>query len=205
MINYSETYLENYKQRSIYDSNCIEFWTPITERSMPGVYPGRYMISSFGRTWNNNTNRPIALSMHKKGYYQLNISSIIPNKKVCRKLHRVLMLEFCYFPGCEIYEVNHKDGNKLNNNIINLEWATHSENTIHAINMGLKKVFNNEVSVILSDDEVASIIYMYETLNMTAHEICNKLNKEGLSYVLVENICVGACRKSYRNNLYNHY
>ena len=35
MINYNETYLENYKQRSIYDSNCIEFWAPITERSMP--------------------------------------------------------------------------------------------------------------------------------------------------------------------------
>jgi hypothetical protein len=34
-------------------------------------------------------------------------------------------------------EVNHKDGNKLNNDYRNLEWCTHQENVIHAYQTGL--------------------------------------------------------------------
>ena len=34
--------------------------------------------------------------------------------------------------------VNHKDGNKCNNSILNLEWASYSENNIHALKIGLR-------------------------------------------------------------------
>lgn len=34
--------------------------------------------------------------------------------------------------------VNHKDGNKLNNSVDNLEWCTHSENTLHSYRTGLQ-------------------------------------------------------------------
>lgn len=41
--------------------------------------------------------------------------------------------------------VNHIDGNKHNNNVSNLEWATYSANNIHALQTGLRKPRGNEV------------------------------------------------------------
>ncbi|HEU0125887.1 MAG TPA: NUMOD4 domain-containing protein, partial [Flavobacterium sp.] len=53
-------------------------------------------------------------------------------------LHRALAEAFIPNPENKRC-VNHKDGNKLNNSLDNLEWATHGENNQHAYDTGLKK------------------------------------------------------------------
>ena len=54
------------------------------------------------------------------------------------RVHRVVAELFIDNPDKKDC-VNHIDGNKLNNTVQNLEWCTHSENTIHSIKLGLQK------------------------------------------------------------------
>jgi len=57
------------------------------------------------------------------------------DKLFSRRIHR-LVLEAFIGPSLE-RECNHKDGNKLNNDLKNLEWVTHQENINHAVKEGL--------------------------------------------------------------------
>jgi hypothetical protein len=74
--------------------------------------------------------------LSKDGYPCVNIH--MGEKRKTYKLHRLVALLFIdnLFNKPEI---NHKDGNKLNNDSSNLEWCTHSENIQHAWDTGLLK------------------------------------------------------------------
>jgi hypothetical protein len=68
------------------------------------------------------------------GYYYVNLCS---DTKRSECIHRLVATAFVPNPENKKC-VNHKDGNKLNNVVSNLEWATHSENNQHAYDNGLK-------------------------------------------------------------------
>jgi len=90
----------------------------------------RYEISDLGEVRNKETGKLRKLQMGTNGYLQV---------ALCGKLERVhrLVLEAFYGPSKLI--CNHKDGDKHNNNLSNLEYCTRSYNARHAIAMGLKK------------------------------------------------------------------
>jgi len=72
-----------------------------------------------------------------RGYYG---GAVCVNKKMTTyKVHRLVAEAFCDRLG-EDLEVNHIDGNKLNNRAENLEWVTRSENVKHAVRTGLLPV-----------------------------------------------------------------
>lgn len=73
----------------------------------------------------------------KKKYLYFSIS--LPNKKPRRvTVHRTVAIHFVPNPY-NLPQVNHDDGNKLNNNDWNLKWCTPKENIDHAFSTGLNK------------------------------------------------------------------
>lgn len=86
-----------------------------------------YSVSNLGNVMNNKTNKLLKLC-NKSGYYHISLTN--KNSHKTFKVHRLVALTFIENDE-DKPQVNHKDKNKLNNNISNLEWVTHKENCQH--------------------------------------------------------------------------
>lgn len=80
--------------------------------------------------------RILKILIGKRGYYTVNLGNGT-GRCAIKTVHRLVAIAFIPNPENRPC-VNHIDGNKLNNNINNIEWCTYSENNIHAFNTGLK-------------------------------------------------------------------
>lgn len=122
-----------------------EIWKPVTD------WEGIYKVSNLGRvrslrrTMTTSSLVKIVvpgkvkvLQINKNGYAVALLSQRGVRKDKLCTVHRLVAREFVENP-LNKPEVNHKDGNKLNNNVSNLEWVSHSENTKHAADTGLYK------------------------------------------------------------------
>ena len=94
----------------------------------------RYEINRSGIIRNIKTKSIKAQYISSTGYYM--ISTSYKNKSNPLRVHRLIAETFINNPDNKP-EVNHKDGNKTNNSIKNLEWVTHLENMNHAKETGL--------------------------------------------------------------------
>jgi hypothetical protein len=76
----------------------------------------------------------------KKGYYKVHLSSnVTKGYRTSKLIHRLVAEMFIPNP-LNKPQVNHKDGNKLNNHVTNLEWVTNDENHNHKIENNLAPV-----------------------------------------------------------------
>ena len=136
------TFMEHYKNLNLEDIvytddngvTCVEQWKDIPD------YEGYYQISNLGRVKSLEKTLIIrgrkcvykALmkknGIGKRGYWE---TSIYKNGKGCRtKIHRLIAISFIDNPKNHP-QVNHIDGNRLNNKISNLEWVNNRENSCH--------------------------------------------------------------------------
>ena len=140
------------------------------------VADGLLSVTREGVVTNTKTGNRLGTKPNSKGYCQLGWKMPITKKVRHCLVHRLVFLLFG--PGFteERPYVNHKDGNKANNHIDNLEAASNQENVLHALETGLKPYFteankeaakktrgHNHCRCVLTREESIQIIKLHQT------------------------------------------
>ena len=117
-------------------------------KSLKDIGFKNYCVTSCGKVYSLHSNKYLKPKIDRYGYQAVCLRS--DGKNHHRTVHRLVAT--VYVEGYqEDLEVNHKDGNKLNNNSSNLEWVTSRNNTRHAIESGLMS------GTVLTDEDVHRI------------------------------------------------
>jgi hypothetical protein len=144
-----------------------EIWKQIPENLIDGNK--NIFISSFGRV--KYEDGIIGNGYKFSGYLGISIGG--KNYKT----HQVVAKVFLPNPFNKLV-VNHKDGNKLNAKLNNLEWNTHQENSIHAYSTGL----NKNTKKIVQYDKSMNKIKEFKSINEASREL-------NVSSIRISNCC----------------
>lgn len=153
----------------------IEEWKRV-DSTIYEYVDGPCWVSTYGRVYSENTNSIINPTHNQDGY------CVIPIKKVTSYgikyttaiLSRTILLAFAPVPNSNELEANHNNGDKDNNHILNLSWATKAENNLFAHMNRLRKQpkgidhYKTELTI----DEV-DMICMLLKQNKTCKDIAN--------------------------------
>lgn len=129
-----------------------------------------YYVTDDGRIWSDRTKKYLSFQYDKDGYVKVSMRST-DNKSHRYSVHRLVLENFDPVKNMELLQVNHKDGNKLNNRLENLEWVTCKENIQHAVNNNLRTKINGSAKLV-----PAQVIEIYKRANNGESNV--KLAKE---------------------------
>ncbi|HFI0463831.1 TPA: NUMOD4 domain-containing protein [Streptococcus suis] len=134
-------------------------------------FEGYYQVSNFGRIRscdryitektgkvNFLRGKPLKNHIGDDGYYKVVLTK--NNKPHYFRVCRLVAKAFIDNPENKP-QVNHIDGNKINDHVSNLEWVTVQENITHSIKTGLKPVGEDCVNVKLKEKDVIEIRRLY--------------------------------------------
>jgi len=173
--------------------DTIEIW-----RDVPG-YEGMYRVSTHGRVAsyprlrkNGKQHKDRIMRTAQKGgsyeYYQVLLTDLAGNRKKCM-IHRLMAFAFIPNPDSKP-EINHKNGNKHDNRLENLEWVTASENRQHSFANGLQLIQRGEKCrwAKLTDADVIKIKALLRSGSLTQKKIGEMF---GVSRSCILNIKIG--------------
>lgn len=131
-----------------------EIWQPVSGYD--------YLVSNTGQVYSLKTER--FLKPHQNNYGYLLVILSHHGKTKGFSVHRLVAQAFIPNPE-SLPEINHKDGNKQNNNVDNLEWVTGKQNRLHAYLTGLTSKFDTPVVQLTIGGH---LVQRFETLYMAA-------------------------------------
>lgn len=145
----------------LYNEDCLE---AIKE------FP-QYEVSECGMVRNKQTKKIKSQYVGSTGYYM--VSLWVDSKSKPQRVHRLIAMTWIENPNNYRF-INHIDGDKLNNEIKNLEWCTHLQNMRHAFETGLANNtgVKNGMSK-LNDSKVAEIKSLLKS-GLSQYKIANK-------------------------------
>jgi hypothetical protein len=144
-------------------------------------YEGLYQVSNLGRVKSKSRLRKFSL---RNGYYSVTMS--LNSHVKIQYVHRLVASSFIgNFDSKPM--INHKDGNRLNNNASNLEWCTSSENNQHSYDKlgrigGMKGKYGIGFNAVIRTDEHG---YEKEYLSATSAEL------DGFCRKQISSVCTG--------------
>lgn len=112
----------------------IEKWKRV-DNSVFQYADGPTWVSTFGRVYSETSKSIVEPSINKDGYRTIAVKFVYPDGNVkyqSRTLNRAILLAFDPIDNASKYEANHNNGDKSNNNILNLSWTTKHENNLFA-------------------------------------------------------------------------
>lgn len=113
-------------------------WKPVKD------FEDYYLINRNGEVFSIRSKIIMKTRIGTDGYVFINLK--VKGKNYTKKIHRLVALTLIENPF-NLPQINHKDGNKTNNNVNNLEWVNAKQNCLHAINTNLRNSFKEENNI----------------------------------------------------------
>ena len=151
-----------------YRTDPNEYFTLVTPEMVPGVFD-YYMVSTKGRIYHRYLKKFLSPGINGAGYYFVMMSTENGPKPI--QIHRIELIAFYPIPNYHLYDVNHKNGNKLDLDIWNLEWMTRQQNIQHAYNTGLHHIGEDNVKATISENDAINICNLLSLNKYTIKEI----------------------------------
>lgn len=164
-----------------------EIWKPLVYED---IQTNKYSISNTQKIKINKTGKIMKPFIDIHGYVEYGLCTnkmVSGNKRYSKdyKMHILMMNSFGNQNDIDYYNknkssrkvvINHKDGNKTNNDISNLEVVTQQYNIIHSIETGLRKSGLSATSFYWLDDEMLYKITELLTIRTPTNIIIDKLD-----------------------------